>query len=534
MKANEKKKAVKTNEYEKLREENKRLFDLLEKHEIDLNVRKEIDKALVESEERYRTIVDFSTNAIILHDRGEIVFINKAAAKMFGLSDVSESLGRSIFDYVHSDEHRGMLDRIAKVVEPGEFITKQETRLLKKDGREFYGDVSSTQINVNGKKLNYVQITDITEWKNDKYKLLQSEEKYRALSEIIIDAASALKIGEDGAFHREWSLNKLFDAYGYSADEIDTFEKWGKIVHPDDLDFFKSKIKEILKGNIVSADLRIITKDGKIRWINNSVRPEFDADNKRVIRLISGVKDITEKKEIEEKLKETIDIKDKFFSIVAHDLKSPFQGLLGFSQVILDDYEKLSKEEIKNWILEINGLLKQMYSLVINLLEWSRIQSGRVSFNPMKLSIYKTFNDAINLLSPNALKKGVFIKNRVSSEYYLKADFQMLHSIFENLISNAIKFSREGDLIEINAEKDDDFYKIIVKDSGVGIKKEDLEKLFRLDVTLSTEGTADEKGSGLGLILCKELIELHGGKIMADSEYGKGAVFTIYMPAYLE
>lgn len=224
--------------------------------------------------------------------------------------------------------------------------------------------------------------------------------------------------------------------------------------------------------------------------------------------------------------------KDKFFSILAHDLRSPFNGLLGFANILLEDIDRLPKEDIKNFVVQINGATKSIYSLLENILQWSRMQIGRMDYQPIKINLYENINYTFNLLIGNAIKKNIVLECEVDDKIYVNADQNMLNSIIQNLVSNAIKFTESGGNVKVMATVKGKFVEISVADSGVGIKKEDMVKLFRIDAKHSTIGTAKERGTGLGLILCKELVEKHGGSIWVESKAGKGTCFNFALPHY--
>lgn len=233
----------------------------------------------------------------------------------------------------------------------------------------------------------------------------------------------------------------------------------------------------------------------------------------------------------EKELQGSLSEKDRFFSIIAHDLKSPFNGLMGFTNLLMQDFEQFSSPEIKNFIVHINASVKNIYNLIENLLDWSRIQSGRMEFNPEALSLPGQVKPVFSLLKNNAITKGIKLEQRISKDIAVFADEKMLHCVLQNLISNAIKFTNPDGNITISACKEDGHVKVSVADTGVGISKNSLDKLFKIDSNLSTEGTAHEKGTGLGLILCKEFIEKNGGSIEVESQVNKGTTFTFTLPA---
>ena len=243
--------------------------------------------------------------------------------------------------------------------------------------------------------------------------------------------------------------------------------------------------------------------------------------------------DLTEYKRIEDSLKGTnaeLKIlnatKDKFFSIVAHDLRLPFQTLLGYSELLATEIETLSQDEIISFSKSLNDDLKNLFRLLENLLNWSMMQRNMLEFKPVNLNLYDLINKIIGILSKSAADKNIFLSNNVDAGTFVHADVDMLRSIVQNLIMNAIKFTQTGGRIIISAIFKEEFVEITVLDTGIGIELERSSKLFNFGYISTTDGTAGEKGTGLGLPLCKEFIERNGGKIWVESKLGKGSKFT--------
>lgn len=222
--------------------------------------------------------------------------------------------------------------------------------------------------------------------------------------------------------------------------------------------------------------------------------------------------------------------KDKFFSIVAHDLKSPFMGLLGLSEVLLQEIDNITPDETKHYLTQIRNSTKNVFNLVENLLQWSRIQTGRIPLEQIPLNLLVEVGKIKSLLELNAQNKGIEIINSVSSEIKVNADANMLSSVLQNLISNAIKFTSSGGKITISSISKGDFEEIHVKDTGVGLKQDAKDYLFKIDKQYTTIGTSKEKGTGLGLLLCKELINLNKGEIGVNSIEGRGSDFFFTLP----
>lgn len=222
--------------------------------------------------------------------------------------------------------------------------------------------------------------------------------------------------------------------------------------------------------------------------------------------------------------------KDKFLSIIAHDLRGPYQTTLGLSQFISDDFANLEKEELEGSIKSLNASLKNQYNLLNDLLHWAELQSANFSLETEKIILSDSVNSVTSLLELTAKKKKIKLFNNVNEECYANADKNMLHLVLRNLLSNSIKFTPENGSVKVSAERSNGNIKICVEDTGIGIPKDEYEKLFKLDFHYSKKGTSNEEGSGLGLILCKEIVEKHKGNIWVESEINKGTKFFFTLP----
>ena len=230
------------------------------------------------------------------------------------------------------------------------------------------------------------------------------------------------------------------------------------------------------------------------------------------------------------KLKESNDTKDKFFSIIAHDLRSPFNNILGFSELLIENLNKFETQETEKYLGIINSSANNTLILLDNLLNWAKSETGIISFNPKKIIFSNVILEITKLKKSMAKAKNISLNYSSSDEIEVYADENMLRTVLRNLVSNAIKFTKNGGNISVYAISKQDFVEITVSDNGVGMKKETQNKLFSLETNETTIGTANEKGSGLGLILCKEFVEKHGGKIWIESELGKGSDFKFTLP----
>lgn len=224
--------------------------------------------------------------------------------------------------------------------------------------------------------------------------------------------------------------------------------------------------------------------------------------------------------------------RDKFFSIIAHDLKNPFNSILGFTQLLLRNLDTYTPERIRLQVESIGVSSKHAYDLLENLLEWGRMQSGEIEFNPVPFNLRQLVVEVIVLLESQAQQKNIQLTHHFNQDFEVLGDRNMLSTVLRNLLSNAIKFTNQGGVILIYSHIKDGFCEVTVQDNGVGMSDENLERLFRPEGKFNTKGTANEKGTGLGLILCKEFVEKNKGQISARSKQHEGSSFTFTIPVF--
>lgn len=238
-------------------------------------------------------------------------------------------------------------------------------------------------------------------------------------------------------------------------------------------------------------------------------------------------------KKVEQRTKELEELnttKDKFFSIIAHDLKNPFNALLGFSSYLVESFDEIPDEEKLEFIKTMHEAAESGYKLLQNLLDWSRTQTGRLKWEPEDVFLNNVISETTELLEKAAKSKNIKVISSVEKDLSAYADENMLKTIIRNLLSNAIKYTHEGGVIKISSERQNGMIEVRVADNGVGIKKEDIPKLFNIGEDHSTKGTNQEVGTGLGLVLCKEFVEKNGGEIRVESEEDKGSEFVFSLP----
>lgn len=309
-----------------------------------------------------------------------------------------------------------------------------------------------------------------------------------------------------------------------------TIETWMDKVHEEDLGRVKEMWNRIpSQDGWFEMEFRINVSEG-IRWIRKSgyfIPATADNPDHATGVLI----DITEEKYFNQKLRDANLTKDKFFSIIAHDLRSPFTSILGFSRLLNEEYDDFSDDERRMMIKQILTSTESTFQLLDNLLTWARSQLGRTTYLPEPFDIEALIVETLNQSIPQAKIKGITLKASVSDKTKVFADVNMIRTVLRNLISNAIKFSYDGSTITVETTREKDKIKVCITDTGTGIEPKTLKAIFSLDEKVtSTKGTANEKGTGLGLILCKEFVEKNGGTISVESAIGQGSKFCFTIP----
>lgn len=306
------------------------------------------------------------------------------------------------------------------------------------------------------------------------------------------------------------------------------------------IDIFPQTIAEQILHLVKETNLTGQLKTCTFKMQHHNSEKHYEA---RIVKshkseVLMLLRDVTNQKQnedqiikIAEDLKQINDTKDKFVSIIAHDVRTPIIALIGYAEILADDIDDLQKSEIKDFALSIVDISKQTIGLLTNLLEWSRLQTGRIEFHPSPINARSISENSLALLTSNAEQKNISIINDLEEDTYVFADENMMQSIFNNLVTNAIKFTNKNGQITVSAKHIDDMISFSVKDNGVGMSEDQKLMLFGMNKSFTTPGTTNEKGSGLGMILCKDFIEKHGGKIWVESNTGFGSEFFFTIPA---
>ncbi len=403
----------------------------------------------------------------------------------------------------------------------------------------------------------------IEEQQNASKALSENEEKFRM---IVNSARDGIIFIDKMGLISFWN-NASLEKFGYNDITSENVFFW-QIISIPKIKLYQEKFADIgakgesgLVGKMV--EFVAIRKDGStfpveiifypIKIQNNwytcciirdiTVRKEAEEENAKLIEELRISREMVEQNanelllaneklyESEESLKILNANKDRFFSILAHDLRGPFQGLLGFSNILHKDFKKMKTEEVQDIVDDLYHSAEQIYKLLDHLLLWSRIQRGVLEFKPEPCSLNNIVGVNIDLLKYLANRKNIELISEINENFEFTSDPNMINTVLRNLISNAIKFTGSGGKIIISAkDTKDGFFLVGVSDDGIGILEEDLQKLFKIDMYFTSPGTSGEKGTGLGLVLCKDLIEKCKGEIFVESQVGKGTTFSFKIP----
>lgn len=482
------------------------------------------------SEIKFRTLYQKNPLMLfIIDEAGKVLEANEQVKEDLEY-EVHELIGKDVVDVFHPEDKEKVLSNIEECVRH-KTAKKWELRKISKTGKIIWVRESASILKLPGEGVKIlIACENITGYKAAQQQVKENEEKYRLLAETIEELilihdrdGKLLYVNQAGLELAQYNLDELSELSIYNLFNDEYEERIGDYL-----------TNERRKESLL-VELNLHTKTGEKIPVEINITKLKKRNHQEGVLVVA--RDIRERKRNEysinkyiEELKKSNYAKDKFFSIIAHDLRSPFNALLSYSDILMEEFDELERDEIKEYITHMNSVANNIFELLNNLLDWSRIQTDKMYFNPSLFDIEEVITKVSRLFKDIAKSKRIKIDIKCDDRCYAFADENSISTVIRNLTSNAIKFSNEDSTVKIKAENEDKLVRVTVSDNGIGMLPEDIVKLFRIDINYTTLGTRQEKGTGLGLILAKEMIEKNGGEIFVESALGKGSKFSFTLP----
>ena len=491
----------------------------------DITDCKRAEDALADIASQWQNTFDAVNDGVCLLDRDQhIIRCNKVMSDLFSKNS-SDMIGKICCEVIHGTKQPIPECPIMKMIK----TLQRESIELKIADRWF--EVTGDPFFDADKKLAGIVhiIRDITKRK-------QSEEKITMLAQAVENTAECIGI-TDKDYNFVFVNSAFLPIYGYTKDEL--IGRPVAIIHSENnaTEVSNNLFSTLAKNQTWKGEVLNKRKDGSDFPVLLTLSPLLN-EKGELVGSVGIAKDITELKQAEdeiklkkEELQKVNAEKDKFFSIIAHDLRSPFQGFLGLTQEMAEELPRLAKDEMQKIAVGMRDSATNLFRLIESLLQWASVQQGLIPFKPEVVQLLPVVNESIAMALKPARDKGIEITYDIPADIKVLADSNMLQSVIRNLVSNAIKFTAKNGKISLSSKvTDNNTVEISIKDSGIGMNGEMVDNLFRVDVRTNRKGTEGELSTGLGLLLCKEFIEKNGGKIRVESEEGKGSVFYFTIP----
>lgn len=489
----------------------------------DVTELKKTEQALKQKTEEINNFFTVAVDLLSIMDSstGKFIRVNNAWENTIGYT-VNEITGKSYIDFIHPDDKKITEEANQKLNEKGRLLNFVN-RYRCKDGT--YKFIEWSSINNNNGTF-YSSARDITERILNERALKESEDRFRSIFEMA--NAGIFFANKTGQF---MMANKAFlDMVEYNSDEIIGMD-FTELTFEDDQVAENELLKNLVFNEIdqYRIEKRYVTRSNKIVWADLAVTVINDAD-RNPVSYVGVIQNISQRKEFEQQLKQIITTKDKFFSIISHDLRNQFASILGFADFIKGSISKFNDTHCNKLIDLLFISSTHALEMLEDLLKWSRSQINGIELKKEIINLRELTEHLLLTLNNQANLKNIEIVTNIGTANHLNADRQMISTVLRNLINNALKFTPAGGRVVISAKTMNGNDTISVKDNGVGMSPEVINKLFRIDAKHSTPGTEKEMGTGLGLILCKEFVDKHGGDIIVKSDPGKGSEFIISIP----
>lgn len=501
----------------------------------DMTEQKEAERKIMELNNDFLIFLENTTDFVYFKDKNSrIRFCSKTLADITGHSSWRDMIGKHDFEIFPKETATIYYEEELPIFNDGKPLLHKVNPYYDQHGAKgwvstnkfpVFGDDGQSVIGIFGVSR------IITEQK-------LAEEKITILSKAVEQSPMSIMITDlQGTI--QYVNQKFTDITGYTSEEA--LYQNPRILKSGEqqAEYYQEMYATIHAGKEWKGVFHNKKKSGELYWESTVITPMMDSEG-TIYSFLAVKEDVSARKEAElqltianERLQRINAEKDKFFSIIAHDLRSPFSGFLGLTKIMAEDLLSMPINEI----MELSQIMQQsadtMYKLLENLLEWSRMQRGTTAFLPDNYSIRSLVDQNISLLSTTASKKNITLHNDSDEGHTMWCDLPMMNTVLRNLISNALKFTKPGGEVWISSESTEREIIVRVRDNGIGINETILAKLFQLDEVVSRPGTEGEPSTGLGLLLCKDFVERHGGKIWVESQEGAGTTFSVSLPHHM-
>lgn len=505
----------------------------------DITARKQAEQALKESEIKYRELIENLPDAVVIYVDGKVEFANKECLRLMQVDNAEKFIGTSVLQFVHPDSRALVIERMNQASGSGVVLPLMEEKFIRPNGSEVLVEVKAMSLMFENKMAVQLIIRDITKRKQDEEELKNSELNFRELFEANTDGITIFNVSPVGPPSSILDMNEnAARMVGYTKGEL-LYSNPNTLEKDITAEKMERRRNDLLSKGFSNFETIIVHRDGheidveiKVMMINYNNQPA----------LMNIVRDITERKNSEFQLqKYAIELskqiaeKDKFFSIIAHDLRGPFNGFLELTSLMAEESSRMSMDEVRKIAAVMKKSATNLFRLLGNLLEWSRLQRGITKFDPVPIALNARINDIIALAKDAATKKGIEVNILIPPDLVVLADENMLEGILRNLAANAVKYTNKGGCVTVSATYiPNNFVEFAIKDTGIGMSKEILDNLFNFDINTNRKGTTGELSTGLGLIICKDFIEKNNGTLRIESEPGKGSTFYFTLPGQVE
>lgn len=471
----------------------------------------------------YKSLIDNLIEGILILDfNGSILFANKAIARMTGLLDPKEAIGKNVLDFVDKKYHKRVIrDQLLVRMGKGGFLDSYQINTI--NGKKLWVEGIGCIIQYNGQKSNVVFIRNITDRRKTWDSLIKLEKKYRAIAEMSADGILTLD-----TMGKIRYINPSFQTITKYKESNLIGRVFREILSDESIYQFQQLMLDVRKKSypIKHVELELINAEHNKVPIELSISPLLKEGSLQVF--VCTIHDITDRKRMEEEMRKSEQLKTEFMNIAAHELKSPVTPIKGYLDLIITDNE--TEDKVKQWAKVSLRNAERLLLLVNDILDVSRLDNDTMRFEMKKFDSSELVNQIVEDMRPSIEQKNLCFNVSIPEKLpEIFGDFLRLEQVLKNLFTNALKFTDEGN-ITFEALVEYDKLKLMVSDTGIGIDPDELDQIFEKFFQADTAESRKHEGTGLGLFICKQIMEKHQGDITVDSEPGKGSCFTITIP----